>query len=107
MRTNLYHLLHVGAVTWSCSRAAYDRWGCDQFYVDSTSFDFVPPFSSVKLMPGSVWQKVHEALPDVLFIPETTAFDAVPYVAPLRNDWSHAAQGSGAAMVRSSNRRYD
>ena len=80
--------------------AAYDRWGCDMFYVDSTSFDLFPPFTSVKLMPGSIWEKVHKALPHILFIPETTSFDSVPYTAPLRNDWSHAAQGSGAAMVR-------
>ena len=82
--------------------AAYDRWGCDMFYVDSTSFDLFPPFTSVKLMPGSIWEKVHKALPHILFIPETTSFDSVPYTAPLRNDWSHAAQGSGAAMVRTS-----
>jgi hypothetical protein len=30
----------------------------DMFYVDSTSFDFFPPFTSVKLMPGSIWEIV-------------------------------------------------
>ena len=54
------------------NRYAYDRWGCDMFYVDSMEYDAVQPnpgFKHVLIMPSEIWRLVHAALPHILFIP--------------------------------------
>ncbi|HTE24060.1 hypothetical protein [Flavitalea sp.] len=55
---------------------ARKRWGCTIFYVDSN----VDPLS--RLMNAEVFRAVHEAIPDVLLIPEHENIQYFNYSAP-------------------------
>lgn len=54
------------------AKYAYNRWGCDMFYVDSMEYDAVQPnpgFKHTLIMPSEIWRLVHAELPHILFIP--------------------------------------
>lgn len=61
------------------ARYAHDRWGATLFYVDST----VDPDGGV--LPAAYFEKLHAALPDVLFIPEETTPLDYAYSAPFKS----------------------
>jgi hypothetical protein len=61
---------------------AIKRWNCSVFYVDSTGFPLV-----------SVWERLRDAFPDVVFIPEQSGPLDYGSVTPLQNDWNGVPLG--------------
>lgn len=71
---------------------AYKRWGCKLYYVDTT----VDMHGHA--LDHTVWDMVHEALPDLLFFPEESSFSDYTSVTPLQNDWGGNALGTSPVV---------
>ena len=75
------------------ARFAHDRWGATLFYVDSTVDN------TGAVLPAAIFQQLHTALPDSLFIPEETDSLHYAYTAPFKSFIDLGAVGTDPSVL--------
>lgn len=75
------------------AKYAHDRWGATLFYVDSTVDN------TGAVLPAVIFQQLHTALPDSLFIPEETDPLHYAYTAPFKSFIDLGALGTDPSVL--------